>query len=422
MSTNACGMPANACSSALNIGLASMLPSGEPGAGWSAPGTPPLAQSNKRYSSGPNQSVARVAWAFARQASSENAGPHTGCAAARAAAAPWKAKRAADGSAFSQAAPGTAGARRVAGSTIDACSGGVVDNRRSHFNLEVAARHGYIDCLSNFRAPACDQCQRDGIPQHAAGIGRGHVADEFHRRPLTRLGGDLRTFFERDAGTTRAQSDQLFAVRGLHRLALQRALADEIRFGLADRPRETGIVRRHGAIGVLTHDDVTLLGTQYVHGLSAVLHHPMPLAGRVNRFPYRRAKIGGHIDFETQLAGKADAEQQHGDAANEPAAHAHMRHGRCAEIDAFDQGLEHSASARSLHGDHGPLLGGRGEPYLEVRPFGLTIVFHHGQHPRCAANNSDYMEAIVAQARDHAVVVDESVIAAEDSIARASRT
>ena len=47
--------------------------------------------------------------------------------------------------------------------------------------------------------------------------------------------------------------------------------------------------------------------------------HAVRLAGGIDGLPHRGAEIGRHVDFETQLAGEADAKQQHRYAAD-PAA------------------------------------------------------------------------------------------------------
>src|SRR5882672_9351625 len=204
MSTSACGTSAIAPSSASTRDEA---------------GAP--AKFRRRYSSGPNQSVARGLLVFARQASSENATPQTGWTAARAAASPWKARRVAGGRPVSHSREGTVGTRRCAWSTIDSRSARIVEDRRGYFYLEVAAGHGDVERLAHACAAPGDQGQRDRISQHAAGIRGGHVPDQLHGRALARLGGDLRAFFEHGPGIAGAQSDELLAVRGLHGGTLQ---------------------------------------------------------------------------------------------------------------------------------------------------------------------------------------------------------
>src|ERR1700682_131459 len=140
MSTSACGTSAIAASSASRRVDAD------------AP-----AKSRRRYSSGPIQSVARVECACARQASSENATPQTGWAAARAAAPPWNTNRVAGGRLVTQSSEATGGTRRCAWSTIDSRSAWIVEDRRGHFDLEVAAGHGDVERLAHACAAPGDQ-------------------------------------------------------------------------------------------------------------------------------------------------------------------------------------------------------------------------------------------------------------------------
>ena len=163
----------------------------------------------------------------------------------------------------------------------------------------------------------------------------------------------------------------------------ERALADEIGLGLADRPGEADIVRRHRAVGLLADDDVALLGAQHVHRLGAVGRDAVCLAGLVERLPDGAAVARRHVDLEAELAGEADAEQPRRHAADlalgaRSYAGTPRRRGRCPR-----------PAARSvlrafgpLQRDHRPLLGGRGQPHLEVRPLGLEIVLHHVEHAR----------------------------------------
>ena len=75
---------------------------------------------------------------------------------------------------------------------------------------------------------------------------------------------------EHDRRVVGEQADELLAALRHHVGAGERALADEVGLGLADRPGEAGVVRRQRAVGVLADDDVALLGAQDVHRLGAV--------------------------------------------------------------------------------------------------------------------------------------------------------
>ena len=75
---------------------------------------------------------------------------------------------------------------------------------------------------------------------------------------------------------------------------------------------------------------------------------------------------------------------------------------------------------RPLHGDDRPLLGGRRQPHGELRPFRLAVVLHHVEYARRTAGRRRHVETIRGRARDHAVVVDESILAQQDSVACAA--
>ena len=139
------------------------------------------------------------------------------------------------------------------------------------------------------------------------------------------------------------QADQLLAVGPCHVPTSQGPLADEIRLEFSHRPGEPRIVGRHGAVGVLADDDVALLGAQHVHRLGSILHHVVLLPGGVDRLPHGGAEVGRHIDLESEFAGEAHAKQHHGNAADAAAAHAHVRQGRRAQVDALHQRFEHAA-------------------------------------------------------------------------------
>src|ERR1700675_2256074 len=99
------------------------------------------------------------------------------------------------------------------------------------------------------------------------------MSDQLHGRPLTALCRDLRSLLEHDACLFGAETNQLFARGGLHGCALQRALADEVRFVLADGPGEPGVVGRHGAVGILSNNDVALFRAQHMHGFGTETMH-----------------------------------------------------------------------------------------------------------------------------------------------------
>ena len=84
-------------------------------------------------------------------------------------------------------------------------------------------------------------------------------------------------------------------------------------------------------------------------------------------------------------------------------------------------GCDDVARLRPLHGDHGPLLGDRGEPDVEMRELGLEVVLHVVHDARRAAGRRRDMETVGRQASDDAVVIDEAVLAQHDAVAAAAR-
>ena len=94
-----------------------------------------------------------------------------------------------------------------------------------------------------------------------------------------------------------------------------------------------------------------------------------------------------------------------------------MRHGFERQVDALDQRLDDFARLRALNADYRPLLGGGGEPDLPFREFRLEIVLHHVENPRRAASRRRHMEAVFGNPPDHAIVINEAVLAAHDPVA-----
>ena len=83
-------------------------------------------------------------------------------------------------------------------------------------------------------------------------------------------------------------------------------------------------------------------------------------------------------------------------------------------------GCDDVARLRPLHGDDRPLLGDRGQPDVQMRELGLEVVLHVVHDARRAAGRRRHMEAVRRQPADHAVVIDEAVLAQHDAIAAAA--
>src|SRR3546814_6092186 len=87
------------------------------------------------------------------------------------------------------------------------------------------------------------------------------------------------------------------------------------------------------------------------------------------------------------------------------------------QVDALDQRLEQLLGVRAVERDDRPLRGRRRKPDLELRPLGLEIVLHHGEHARRTAGRGGDVEAIGGEPADHAVVADEAVFAQKQAVA-----
>ena len=64
-----------------------------------------------------------------------------------------------------------------------------------------------------------------------------------------------------------------------------------------------------------------------------------------------------------------------------------------------------------------PLLGDRGQPHLQVRPFGLQPFLHPVEDVRRAAGGGEHLEPVLGQAHHGAVVDDHAVDAAHHPVA-----
>src|SRR5882762_1061536 len=86
-----------------------------------------------------------------------------------------------------------------------------------------------------------------------------------HRLRLVRIGDDLGTLFENRVRILGDQPDELLSAFLDEVWTLHAANADKIRLLLRHRPGKSGVVGRNRAIGILSDDDVSLLGTQDMH-------------------------------------------------------------------------------------------------------------------------------------------------------------
>ncbi len=139
-----------------------------------------------------------------------------------------------------------------------------------------------------------------------------------------------------------------------------------------------------------------------------------------DRLPDRQPVLGRDVDLEPELAREAHSKQTHRDTADASLPDPQVRQCGGRKIDVRDERRQHVARLRSLQGDDGPLLRGRREPRPQVRPLGLQIVLHERQDARRPARRRRHVITIVRDARDHAVVVNEAVVAQQDAVAAAT--
>src|SRR6266705_5108753 len=81
------------------------------------------------------------------------------------------------------------------------------------------------------------------------------------------------------------------------------ALADEGLL-LRDDPAHSEILRRDRSVGLLSADDVALLGAQHVHRFGAIRRDSERLASRHHGFPQRKAIPAGCPELVGELAGE----------------------------------------------------------------------------------------------------------------------
>ena len=147
----------------------------------------------------------------------------------------------------------------------------------------------------------------------------------------------LRALFERDRRIVGQKPDQLLAIVRQHIGARERPLADEILLRLSDHPVEAEVGERHRAVGLLTDDDIALLGPHHMHRLGAVSAAAVLLHLAPRRLPDGAAEMRRHVDLVAELAGEAHPHESRRNAADARLAQAHMRKGVAREIDALDQ-------------------------------------------------------------------------------------
>ena len=71
-----------------------------------------------------------------------------------------------------------------------------------------------------------------------------------------------------------------------------------------------------------------------------------------------------------------------------------MREGGARQVQPIDQRFQNLAGIGAVQGDGGPLFRRRGQPDIQIGPFGLKIILHHVQNPRGAPGGGGDVEQI----------------------------
>lgn len=191
-------------------------------------------------------------------------------------------------------------------------------------------------------------------------------------------------------------------------------------FFFRNGPGKPGIVRCHRSVRILPYDDVTLLGTQDMHGFGAIKAAANGFRPVADRTPDGGAVIGRHIDFEAEFAGEGDAEEARWHTAELAFGYRHMREGFRRQIDTLNEGRDDFPRLRPLHGNDSPLFGCRGEPDVEIGEFGLEIIFHVLENARRATRRRRHMEPVFGKTADNTVIIYETVFTGHDAITAAA--
>src|SRR2546423_12942245 len=140
-----------------------------------------------------------------------------------------------------------------------------------------------------------------------------------------------------------------------------RALPDE-RLFLGDDPAHPEVLRRAGAIRLLTADDVPLLGPKNMHGLGAVWRDTEGLAGRHHGFPERQAIPARRPELVGELAGERDPMQADRDRTGLRLANRHEWEAVRPHGEVREEAANHIPGSWTHDGDVGPLVGDRSQP------------------------------------------------------------
>src|ERR1700722_9425062 len=298
--------------------------------------TPPISAASapsaiNSHSSGPSHKAARPSLSPAGPSREGGSTPNAIPQATRTASAPRRMNRAARGASdkvnrgpAGKAKPSSGERTSSAASAIEPRSLFVIKNRPNDRHADRAARHRDMELAPNPRSPCGDERKRNGTAQSSAHVGRRDVTQRGRTYRRVRAFRHLRALPQRDRQMVRQKPDQLFATLHQHIGTRERSLADEILLRLSDRPIEAKVGERHRAVGLLTDDDIALLGPHHMHRLGAVSAASVLLHLAPRRLPDGATEVRGNVDLVAELAGEAHPHEQSRAAADARLAHAHM--------------------------------------------------------------------------------------------------
>src|SRR5215207_2148533 len=191
-----------------------------------------------------------------------------------------------------------------------------------------------------------DEAQADRTPQSGRHAARRYPAHDlvFPLHDLARFRGDQRAVVRLQADEPRAAFD----------LALphQFGLACEVVFVQPDHPAEAYIVGSREPVGVLAHDEVSLLQAQDALRFYTERSYAEIRAALHERLPDVQPVSGRHVDLVAELAGEADAPHEtvvH--ASDTSGADPHIGEGVRREVNALGQAQEQLAGFGSCDVD-----------------------------------------------------------------------
>src|SRR5215218_2550854 len=257
-----------------------------------------------------------------------------------------------------------------------------------------------------------DEAQADRTPQRGRHAARRYPAHDlvFPLHDLARFRGDQRAVVRLQADEPRAAPDLT--------LPHQLGLAREVVLVQPDHPPEAHIVGSREPVGVLAHDEVSLLEAQDALRLYAERSYTEVRAALHERLPDVQPVGGRHVDLVAELAGEADAPHEtivH--AGDTSGAHPHVGEGVWGEVNAIGKSQEQLTGLRSCDVDASVRRGHGGDVDLPPWVGGLQPVVDPLPHAAGAGGGRRHYVALRAEAACHAVVEDHTVLETHYAVA-----